>query len=302
MPKIVVAGSSNTDLAVQAPHLPSPGETVLGGDLIRAAGGKGANQAVAAARLGAQVTLVARLGRDPFGQAAFENLSREGISCDFLVRDAHSPSGVALIIVDQQGENQITVAPGANARLSTDDIEAARQEIQSADVLLLQLEVPLAAVRRAAKLAFDAGVAVILNPAPAQALEKSLLRKVAILTPNRSEAALLTGIAVEDGESARQAASQLLESGPQSVVLTLGSEGALIASRNCLELIPSLSVQAVDATAAGDAFNGALAVGLAKGRPLPDAVRLANAAAALSVTRLGAQPSLPNWQEVEGLG
>ena len=301
-PRIVVVGSSNTDLVVQAPHLPSPGETVLGRDLIKAAGGKGANQAVAAARLGAEVTLVARLGNDSFGKATRKSLSRQGISTEFLTQDPERPSGVALIIVDNQGENQITVAAGANACLSIEDVEAATESIQGADVVLLQLEVPLATVRRAAELAFEAGVTVILNPAPAQPLEKSLLRKVSLLTPNRSEAAALTGIPVEDEDSLRQAALRLLESGPQNVVLTLGSQGALIAFEGQTERIPSRSVKAVDATAAGDAFNGALAFGLAKGWPLPESVGWANSAASLSVTRLGAQPSLPSWEEVRGVG
>lgn len=298
MPRIVVVGSSNTDLIVQAPHLPSPGETVLGGDLVKAAGGKGANQAVAAARLGAEVTLVARLGTDAFGQAALQSLASEGVSTEFAVQDDEHPSGVALIIVDSQGENQITVAPGANARLSAQDVQAASDAIRGADILLLQLEIPLQAVRRAAHIAFQAGVRVMLNPAPAQPLEGSLLSKLYALTPNRSEAEFLTGMKLQDEDSIRQASLRLLEAGLQNAVLTLGSQGALVASKGITERITSRSVKAVDATAAGDAFNGALAFGLAQGWTLQESVRLANSAAALSVTRLGAQPSLPYWKEL----
>jgi len=295
-PRIVVLGSSNTDLTVRVPRLPRAGETVLGDALVTAAGGKGANQAVAAARAGGAVTFIARLGRDAFGAQARRGLEAEGIDVRFVGSDARQPSGVALICVAKSGENSIAVAGGANGKLAAADVVRARTAIRAAAVLVVQLEVPLAAVAAGVRLASEHSVLVILNPAPAQRLERALLRRVTILTPNEHEATTLTG-----ARDPKRAARALLAAGVGTVIVTLGARGAWLASRGGEELIPAFPVRARDTTAAGDVFNGALAVALAEGRPLPAAVRFANAAAALSVTVLGAQPSVPNRPAIERL-
>jgi ribokinase len=297
--KIVVVGSANTDMVIKSERIPRPGETVLGGEFILAAGGKGANQAVAAARLGASVTFVARVGEDIFGDQAILNFEREGIDTSYVFRDRGSPSGVALIIVDRAGENVISVAPGANGRLSREDVFQARAAIEQAQALLLQLEVPLDTVREAARVASEAGVRVILNPAPAQELDMDLLRHVAVLTPNETETERLTGIRVSDEQSALEAAALLHERGVESVIITMGAEGSFISSGGAHCKVPSRKITAVDTTAAGDAFNGALACALSEGAGLEAAVRRANFAGALAATRLGAQPSLPTRAELE---
>ena len=299
-PRLVVVGSSNTDMVVRSPRLPAPGETVLGGEFAMAAGGKGANQAVAAARLGALVTLVARLGRDPFGDAAEAGLASEGIDLSHLSRHPEAVSGVALILVDAGGENLISVAPGANATLDAAAVEAAAGAIRRADALLLQLEVPLAAVARAAELAFEAGVPVLLDPAPARPLPDELLARVAYLTPNVGEAEALTGVAADSEGGAREAAERLLARGARRVVVTRGAAGALLCSPGSALALPAPRADAVDTTAAGDAFSGALAVALASGQEETEAVRFANRVAAVAVTRLGAQPSLPWRRELAG--
>lgn len=301
MPKIVVVGSSNTDMVVKTPHIPAPGETVLGGEFLMAAGGKGANQAVAAARLGAEVTFVARVGRDVFGEQAQAGFRREGLDTRYVVTDPQAASGVALIFVDAGGENSIAVAPGANARLSPDDARRAREAIEAADVLLLQSEIPPETVLAAAETAHRAGVRVILNPAPAppQPLPADLLACVDVLTPNESEASLLTGTQVVDTDDAEQAARRLLEQGVGAVIVTLGARGALVVTPAGQQLVPSFPVDVVDTTAAGDAFNGGLAVALAGKKSLEEAVRFASACGALATTRMGAQPSLPTAGEVE---
>lgn len=298
-PRIVVVGSSNTDLIAQVPRLPRRGETLLGGTFSIAPGGKGANQAVAAARLGAAVTLVARLGTDDFGSQALRSFEREGLDTRFIVRDADAPSGVALIFVGSEGENMIVVAPGANARLTPADVDRAAKAIAAAEVLLLQLETPLETVLHAARCAAAAGTPVILNPAPAQSLPAELLSHVAILTPNRTEVELLSGQPVADPAAALTAAQKLREQGVATVIVTLGAQGALWVAEAGSEIVPAPKVQALDTTAAGDAFNGALAVAFGEGQGLPEAVRFANAAGALATTKLGAQPSLPTRKEVE---
>lgn len=310
-PKIAVVGSANTDLVVRAPRIPVAGETVLGGDFLIAGGGKGANQAVAAARLGAEVTLVARLGTDDFGGRALDACGREGIHTEFVVRDEHEPSGVALIVVDGAGENAIAVAPGANGRLSAADVDLAADAIGAADALLLQLEVPLEAVRRAAEIARAADVPVILNPAPARPLDPELLALVTVLTPNAGEAASLSGVRVEGPDSAREAALRLGALGVRDVVITLGADGALVAEGaaeataggavepEAWPVLESWRVDPVDTTAAGDAFNGGLAVALGRGEPLLEAARFASLAGALAATRAGAQPSLPGLEALE---
>lgn len=291
---IIVIGSANTDLIVRAARLPAAGETVLGGDLATAAGGKGANQAVAAARLGAPVTFVGRLGQDMFGRQSAAGLAAEGLDLTYLVRDADAPSGVALIVVDDAGQNLIAVAPGANGRLTPADVAAAQPAIAAARVLLLQLEIPMETVLAAARAGRAAGLTVILNPAPAQTLPPELYALVDYVTPNEHEATLLSGAA--DPEAA---AGILLGWGVRGVIVTLGEAGALLAAGPLMRVrVPGFRVAAVDTTAAGDAFNGGLAVALARGESLPAAVHFAHAVAALSVTRPGAQPSLPTGAEV----
>ncbi|MGA2616668.1 MAG: ribokinase [Thermoguttaceae bacterium] len=298
-PRIVVIGSVNTDMVVKGRRLPAPGETVTGGRFFLAPGGKGANQAVAAARLGARVTLVAKVGRDMFGDQAVANFQQEGIDTDAILRDPQQPTGVALILVDDQGENLIAVASGANHALTPQEIEQLAGLIGGADLVMLQLEVPIDAVAAAARLAAAAGVPVVLNPAPAAPLPDALLPHVTYLTPNESEAQQLTGIRVQDESSARQAAERLLAAGAAHVVITLGAKGALLADAGRVLLVPSPTVEALDTTAAGDAFCGGLAWALGQGLPLPQAVRQACLVGALSVTRLGAQPSLPTRDELE---
>jgi len=298
---LVVVGSANTDLVVRCPRIPQPGETVLGGSFFQASGGKGANQAVAAARLGAHVRFVARVGRDPFGAAARAAYAAEGIATDHCREDSAAASGVALILVDGQGENAIAVAPGANARLSPADVDRAAEAIRGARLLVLQLEVPGDTILHAARIADAAGVPVLLDPAPVpeDGLPTGLLELVTILKPNESEAARLSGRAV-DGVAGGIAAARVLRArGPRLVVVTLGSRGAVVADADGEVFVPPFPVTAIDSTAAGDAFTGALAVGLAEGLPPREAVRRAAAAGALAATREGAQPSLPTRGEWE---
>ncbi len=296
--RIVVVGSSNTDMVVKAERIPVPGETVTGGEFVMAAGGKGANQAVAAARLGAEVTFVAKTGDDMFGDRAVEGYHREGIRTDLILRDPQQATGVALIMVDREGENLIAVASGANHALGPDDVRRAADRIREADLVMLQLETPMETVEFTARLAADAGVPVILDPAPAAPLGESLLECVTYLTPNESEAERLTGIAVEDETSARAAAEKLLQSGAQHVIVTLGATGSLVARPDEVTMVAGYPVEARDSTAAGDAFNGGLASALAQGLSLGEAVRQASLVGALSVTRMGAQPSLPTADEL----
>jgi len=300
-PKILVVGSSNTDMIVNVPRIPQPGETVLGGQFATAAGGKGANQAVAAARAGGEVTLIACVGGDMFGQRAVEGFARDGLHVQHVARSARTPSGVALIFVSDDGQNSIAVAPGANALLSPADVRRAAGAFRGASALLMQLETPLRTVAEAARLARREGVAVILNPAPAQQLPGELLRLVSILTPNESEATTLSGVTVRDEASAAKAAAKLLQFGVGAVIVTLGAQGAFVADGQTCQLVGGFKAKPVDTTAAGDVFNGALAVALGEGRSLLDAVRFANAAAAISVTRRGAQPSAPRRREIDRL-
>jgi ribokinase len=293
-PAIVVVGSSNTDMIIRVPRIPRPGETLLGGEFLTAAGGKGANQAVAAACAGGRVVFVARVGKDSFGDQAIEGYREAGIDVRHVYRDAAAPSGVALIFVAHAGENSIAVAGGANSRLSAADVDKAAGVIRSAAVLVMQLETPLPAVRRAAALAAKAGVPVILNPAPARELPDALLKLISVMTPNETEAEMLTGIRVTSDAAAAKVCAALRSRGVGSVVLTLGARGAFVDDGSTQRVVRGIRVKAVDSTAAGDVFNGALAVALAEGRSLLDAVRFANAAAALSVTKLGAQPSAPS--------
>ncbi len=298
-PKIVVVGSSNTDFVVRVPNIPSPGETVLGTTFATVAGGKGANQAVAAARLGAAVTFVACIGSDVWGDAALDAYASEWINTEYVVRDPETPSGVALITVDERGENAIAVAGGANGRLSRADVDAAAHAIREADVVVLQLETPLDTVMHAAELGEDGGAWVLLNPAPASGpLERTLLRHVSVLTPNLGEAAILSGQPVPDPVEALSAARHLRTQGAVNVIVTMGENGVLVEGEDGAGEIPAPSVEVVDTTAAGDAFMGGLAVALGEGRPLLEAARFGVQVAAASVTRPGAQPSLPTREEL----
>lgn len=299
---LVVLGSSNTDMIVRTRTLPRPGETVLGGEFITAAGGKGANQAVAARRAGGSVSFIARIGSDALGDASLASWRSEGIDVTHVSRDAKAASGVALILVDEKGENSIAVAGGANQRLTPAHVRKAAKVIRHAHTLLMQLETPLPTIQAAAEIAAKAGVRVILNPAPAQTLPAELLRQLTIITPNETEAETLTGIRVRTEKDCQRAANALQKAGVRHVIITLGARGAFLAMDDGTRLlIPTFPVQPVDTTAAGDTFNGALAVALGENLALPEAVRFANAAAALSITRLGAQPSAPKRREIVAL-
>ncbi|HKD37259.1 MAG TPA: ribokinase [Pirellulales bacterium] len=297
-PRITVVGSVNADMVVATARLPAPGETVTGGRFLMAAGGKGANQAVAAARLGADVTLIAKVGRDPFGEAAIAGFRREGICTDHIFIDETSATGVALITVDERGENQIAVASGANANFSLRDIEQCADVIRKSEFLLVQLEIPIETLECTTRIAAEAGVTVILDPAPAMFLPNEIIETADYLTPNETEAAQLTGVAITDETSARVAVERLLAAGPRNVIVKMGAAGALLATSSTTSLVPSTMVSAVDTTAAGDAFSGALAWSLGQGATAIDAVRLACLAGALSATRVGAQPSLPTGDDL----
>ena len=298
MKRIVVIGSTNTDMVVKAERIPAPGETILGGRFLMNPGGKGANQAVAAARLGGDVLFVAKVGDDLFGREAKALFAQEGICADYVLTDPREPSGVALIMVDGKGENCISVASGANGTLSPGDLEAARCEITEAGLVLMQLETPVETVLCAAQWAAAKGVPVVLNPAPARELPEALYRCLDSITPNESEAELLTGIKVTDATSAEAAAKALCAKGVKRVVVTMGSKGAFAYSDGAGALVPAVKVEAVDTTAAGDVFNGALAVALTEGSPLAEAVKFAARAASISVTRMGAQASAPRREEL----
>ncbi|HEX3601983.1 MAG TPA: ribokinase [Lacipirellulaceae bacterium] len=298
--RIVVVGSSNTDMILKLDRIPKPGETILGGEFVTAAGGKGANQATAAAMAGGEVTLVARVGKDMFGEQAVVGFTASGINVEHVQFDK-SASGVALIFVAKDGENSIGVGGGANGKLSPADIRKAKSAFTGAAAVIMQLETPLETVQTAADLAAANEALVILNPAPAQPLPDKLLKKISILTPNETEAELLTGIKVTDEASCTRAAKALLRKGVKTVIITLGSRGAFVATADSTQLVAGFKVKPVDTTAAGDTFNGALAVALAEGASMVDAVRFANAAGAISVTRMGAQPSAPTRKEIEKL-
>lgn len=299
-PSLVVVGSTNTDMVIISNHLPAAGETILGGDFFMNPGGKGANQAVAAQRLGGNVTFIAKTGNDIFGRQSLQLFRDEGIDTELMVIDPVHPSGVALITLDKKGENTIVVASGANATLSLDDVGRASQAINNAGLIVMQLEIPIETVEYVADLAKSANVPVILNPAPACDLPASLLSKISILTPNEKEAEMLTGIAITDIASAKEAAQVLRAKGVETVIITLGSKGAFLCTEDTSELVKSPVVHAVDTTAAGDVFNGALAVALSEKQSLREATNFACHAAALSVTKLGAQASAPFRQEVSG--
>ena len=297
--KIVVVGSTNMDMVVKTRHIPAPGETVLAGSFFINPGGKGANQAVAAARLGGNTSFISKVGNDVFGKQSAKLLDEEGVSTRFLLSDEELPSGVALITVDEKGENTIVVASGANGNLYPKHIEEALDEIAGADIILMQLEIPMETVEFVAKYAASKNVKVILDPAPANELSAELLSYINIITPNQTEAEMLCGIKVHDIESAEKAANAIYSLGVKNVLVTLGDLGAVICSEGKIQLVPAPKVEAVDTTAAGDVFNGGLAVALSEGKTLADAVYFGCLAAAVSVTRPGAQSSIPHRKELD---
>jgi len=299
MKRITVIGSSNTDMVIRTEKLPVPGETILGGTFLMNPGGKGANQAVAAARLGGEITFINKRGNDLFGDQTDGLLIKEGINNQFVVIDTVLPSGVALIIVDSNGENSIVVAPGSNGNLLPEDIPGKLFDSGRCEILLLQLEIPVLTVEYCAVKASEKGIKVILNPAPAQRLSDNLLKHIWLITPNETEAEILTGIRVCDTASAGLAASSLYDKGVKNVIITMGAAGAFVKSESYTGMVPGVKVKAVDTTAAGDVFNGALAVALAEGIDLKEAVVFANKAASISVTRLGAQASAPYRNEIK---
>ena len=297
--QILVVGSCNTDMVIKAAHLPRPGETILGGTFFMNPGGKGANQAVAIARLGGSVTFICKTGSDIFGHQSQQLFEEEGINTSYVFSDSGNPSGVALITVDEKAENCIVVASGANANLLPSDLAKAEEAIELADLILMQLEVPMETVCFVADIAWQKGKKVILNPAPAHPLPADLLHHLYLITPNETEAEMITGVKITDDISAVEAARVLSGMGVQHVIITLGSKGALICSDGEAEIVPALKVEAVDTTAAGDVFNGALTVALSEGRNLKEPVRFACKASAISVTRVGAQSSAPYRNEVD---
>jgi ribokinase len=299
VPTIAVVGSSNMDLVVKSKRIPVTGETILGGDFIMVPGGKGANQAVAAAKLGAHVFFIAKLGDDIFGLQSLNNFKKEGVDTRYVLQTKEAPSGVALIMVDDDGNNVIVVAPGANHKLTPEDVKEAESDIALSGALVAQLEVPIETIEFAAGLANKSSVPFILDPAPAQKLSAELLNMVDVLTPNETEARILTGIEVKHRDSANAAAQKLLEYGVKNVILTMGASGYLTVSDEGTKFVEARKVTAVDSTAAGDAFTGSLAVGLAKGQTLSEAALFANNVAAVSVTRMGAQPSMPTVEEID---
>lgn len=297
--KILVIGSSNTDMVICTGHLPLPGETVIGGTFFMNPGGKGANQAVTVARLGGRVSFICKTGSDIFGHQANQLFNEEGIDTSYVFSDTKNPSGVALITVDTDAENCIVVAPGANAHLTPNDLKRSAEAVEAADIILLQLEIPMQTVEAAAAMAYRLGKKVVLNPAPVSKLSAGLLETLYAITPNETEAEAISGIRITDEHTAEEAARKIASMGVCNVIITLGAKGALVFDGEHCEVVPAYKIQAVDTTAAGDVFNGALVVALSEGRTLPEAVRFACKASAISVTRSGAQNSVPYRTEVD---
>lgn len=302
-PKIVVVGSINMDLVLSCERLPKPGETLAARQCSEVSGGKGANQAVAAARMGGDVTLIGRVGDDVFGPQLIKRLQESNVATEHVQVCQGTSSGIAFVMVESSGQNAIVIVPGANGRLSVDAIRAVAAQIRSADLLILQLEIPIEAIEEACRIAKESKVPVLLNPAPAPAMLPENLYEVDMICPNQTEAERLTGLTVNSSESAKRAAALLLDRGASQVVITLGKEGAFIGRRSekeyQFELVPSIDVAPIDTTAAGDAFIGALAVYLCEQQELLQACRMACVAGALATTKWGAQTSLPWRAEVE---
>ena len=298
--KIIVVGSSNTDMVVKVPHIPAPGETVMGSELLTIQGGKGANQAVGAARAGGEVVFIACVSDDAFGTESVENYKKDGIDTTWIKVKPGIHSGVALINVAEDGENSIAVAPGANSHLLPEDITKAKEAFEGAGVVLVQLEIPMETVSAVATLAGEFGVPMILNPAPGAKLPQDLLKKISIITPNETEAALLTGTKEVNDDTIPLMAKDLYDLGIETVIITLGSRGVYLLNGDFQGMIPGYKVKAVDTTAAGDVFNGALATALSGNKTVRQAIDFAQRAAAISVTRMGAQPSAPQLDEITG--
>lgn len=296
---VIVVGSINTDFVVKVDRLPIAGETINGYDFLTAAGGKGANQAVAAARLGARTYMVGRVGGDRFGIELCESLQSQGVQIDRVLIDDRSPSGTAVIVVDRQGENQIAIVAGANGNLGESDVENMRELLPHAKVLLMQLEIPLSTVELAARLARAQNVPVILDPAPVLPnLPTPLFSCIDIITPNEIEASQLLGFPVHDRKTATQAARTLMQMGVESAIVKLGGQGAVCATADETFFMPAFPIQPVDTVAAGDAFNGAMAAAIAVGLPLKQAIVWGAAAGALCATKSGAQAAMPNLEEL----
>lgn len=296
---VVVIGSCNMDMTVRCKDLPIPGQTMLGDSFHTNPGGKGANQAVAAAKLGASTQIVARVGNGMFVPRFFESYDKVGLGHEYVIRDPDTPSGTALIFVDDEGENMIVVAPGANLKLTPDDVEAALPVIEGAKVMIMQLEVPMETVIHAARLAKRSGTTVILNPAPVRALPQELLENVDIIVANEVEVMILSGAKDVDTSTAATACRPIIEKGVGHVITTLGKDGAVITGGDGASKVRGFKVNAIDTTSAGDTFVGALACALTEGKSLEEATRFANAAAALSATKQGAQQSMPTREEVD---
>ena len=295
--RILVIGSSNTDMTIKSDNLPLPGQTILGGCFVMGPGGKGANQAVAAKRLGGNVEFICKVGHDIFGKNAADGYKKEGIDISHILYSTE-PSGVALILVDKTGENVISVASGANGDLSVEDIESIANVIKEADYLILQLEIPTDAVIRAAKIAHEAGVYVILNPAPACKLPNELFQYISLITPNQTETELMTGVKLINEQSFITAVENFNRMGVKDVIITLGSKGSLVCYDGKNEFVPAIKVDAVDATAAGDTFCGAVCVALSQGKNLKEAAVFATKAASLTVQKMGAQDSIPSITDI----
>ena len=298
MKKIIVIGSSNVDMVVRTSHLPAPGETILGGEFFMNQGGKGANQAVAIKRLGGNLIFMAKLGNDVLGRQSVGYFKKEGIDTRYIALDEDSASGVALISVDDHAENSIVVASGANMLLNEQDVDKMLEEMCEGDILLMQLEIPLQTVEYAARKAFGKGVKVVLNPAPARSLPKELFRHLYMVTPNRIEAEMLTGIKIANDADVEKVAEEICAMGVKNVIITLGSKGCLIREEGVSYSIDAFKVEPVDTTAAGDTFNGALCVGLSEGMDLKQAAVMASKASSIAVTRMGAQSSIPYREEL----
>jgi ribokinase len=303
VPSVVVIGSINMDLVARAVRLPAPGETLVAhGALLIASGGKGANQAVAAARLGARTSLIARVGDDEFGRALRRNLEHEGVDCRGVGATANCSSGVAMIVVDDAARNTIVVVPGANGLVTRSDIDAQLRMLSSASVVVLQMEIPFDTIGYAMAKAHSMGTKVLLNPAPAQPLPDDLMAYVDFLVPNETEASILTGMVVDSVESAKRAAEVLCARGAACVIITLGAQGVVAATNGAIQHYKSRDVRAVDTTGAGDTFIGGLCAGLVEGQDLAHAIALGQAAAAIKVTRMGAQASTPYREELDVWG
>jgi len=296
--RIIVIGSANMDMVVKTDHIPVPGETVLGGAFLMNPGGKGANQAVSIARLGGDVSFISKVGNDVFGRQSKQTFEEEGIDTDGVLEDTKTPSGVALITVDKSGENSIVVASGANLNLTPKDVEQYLNKIPRVNIVLLQLEIPMETVKFAVQYASKHGIKIILNPAPANPMISELFNFIDVITPNSNEAELLSGIVVKDIDSAKTAAESIFQQGVKNVVITLGANGAVLLNEEGFQIVPANKVETIDTTAAGDVFNGALALAIAEGKDILSGVHFACQAASIAVTRMGAQSSIPFRREL----